>query len=450
MRLLFCVEFYFPSIGGAQEVMRQIAERLAARGHSVTVATTRLTGRVPGKQKGVQIEEFAVSGNRVRGLSGEVDRYRRFLLGSHFELVFFYAAQQWAFDAAWEVLDQLTAKSVLVPCGYSGLFEPAYQEYFAELPEILRKLDLIVYHASAYRDFEFGRSHGLDKFAIIPNGADEREFAALPDSGFRSRHGIPAGALILLTVGTVTGLKGHLEVTRAFDALKFDFRPTVLLLNGNSPLGVRGGTSIAALIGLLTREYSLRYALKHVVNMALSALNIRAGKQKVLVDLIDRINRLSSGKRVIRCDLPRVELIQAYQNADLFVFASNIEYSPLVLFEACAASLAFLSVSVGNAAEIAEWTGGGEIVPVTPDDLGYVRVAPEVFAERIDALLSDQVRRQRMRECGRASFERKYNWEHLSAMYEARFLDVIDERAPGQTPRAHVALGERPKAVGEG
>lgn len=38
MKILFCVEFYYPSMGGAQEVVRQLAERMAAYGHEVCVA----------------------------------------------------------------------------------------------------------------------------------------------------------------------------------------------------------------------------------------------------------------------------------------------------------------------------------------------------------------------------------------------------------------------------
>jgi Nucleoside-diphosphate-sugar epimerases len=35
-------------------------------------------------------------------------------------------------------------------------------------------------------------------------------------------------------------------------------------------------------------------------------------------------------------NLPRPSLVQAFMAADLFVFASNVEYSPLVLFESAA------------------------------------------------------------------------------------------------------------------
>ncbi len=56
MRLLFCCEYYHPSRGGVQEVMRQIAERMAAAGHEITVVTTRLKERTFTTLNGVRIE----------------------------------------------------------------------------------------------------------------------------------------------------------------------------------------------------------------------------------------------------------------------------------------------------------------------------------------------------------------------------------------------------------
>jgi len=42
VNILHTVEFYSPSVGGAQEVVRQISELLVKRGHDVTVATMSL------------------------------------------------------------------------------------------------------------------------------------------------------------------------------------------------------------------------------------------------------------------------------------------------------------------------------------------------------------------------------------------------------------------------
>ena len=74
MKILHTVEFYQPSIGGMQEVVRQLSERLAGLGHDVTVATTKLSSRKDLRINGIRIEEFEISANIVRGINGEIER----------------------------------------------------------------------------------------------------------------------------------------------------------------------------------------------------------------------------------------------------------------------------------------------------------------------------------------------------------------------------------------
>ena len=119
MRILFCCEFYAPSIGGVQEVMRQVAERLVQSGHQVTVATSKLSGRHFESLNGVQIKEFAVSGNLVRGIFGDEESYRNYVVDGDFEVVMIKAAQQWTFDALWPVLESIKIPKVFIPCGFS-------------------------------------------------------------------------------------------------------------------------------------------------------------------------------------------------------------------------------------------------------------------------------------------------------------------------------------------
>src|SRR5258708_31146995 len=117
MRLLLCCEWYHPSRGGVQEVMRQIAERLAAAGHDVTVATSYLPERNFSSHNGVSIRDFKIAGNAIGGMSGEGDRYRDFGLEFDADAILIKAAQQWTFDALWPMLDQIKARRVFIPCG---------------------------------------------------------------------------------------------------------------------------------------------------------------------------------------------------------------------------------------------------------------------------------------------------------------------------------------------
>lgn len=426
MKVLFCVEFYFPSVGGAQEVVRQLAERMAARGHDVTVATTRLDERTSDIHNGVQIVGFDVSGNRVRGLQGDVDRYQNYLAGQDADVVFFYAAQQWTFDAAWQVLSTLRSKKVLVPCGYSGLYEKTYQGYFQELPSVLSQMDAVVYHAESYRDIDFGRTLSLDNGVIIPNGADSEEFDAPLNPAFRKSCHAGESTFIALTVGTITGLKGHLELLKAFAQSDFGDREALLILNGNRPEASGRGVSLISRVLALFRGYGTFYALRHIAKQALLAAGVKALTRDSVDAWVARINHNDHGrKRVMQVNLPRPQLIQAYRQSDLFVFASNVEYSPLVLFEACAAGLPFLTVPVGNSAEIVRWTRGGELCEAPVDARGFTRVDPAVLARRIESLANDPEKLQELGRRGKEASVQRFNWASLSAEYEALFQRLL-------------------------
>src|SRR5687767_485303 len=155
MRILLCCELYSPSVGGVQQVMQQLAERLVVRGHEVTIATTKLPTRLFSELNGVTIREFKISGNLVRGMEGTVAEYRRFVTSQSFDVIMIKAAQQWTFDALWPVLSEIKAGKVFVPCGFSSLYEPAYAEYFRQLPRILQQFDHLIFYASDYRDINF-------------------------------------------------------------------------------------------------------------------------------------------------------------------------------------------------------------------------------------------------------------------------------------------------------
>ena len=170
MDILHTVEFYQPSVGGAQEVVKQVSEKLSERGHTVTVATTHLPNRGFDSAAGVRIVGFEITGNAAHGFRGETARYQEFLLDSKFDLIMNYAAQQWATDLAFPVLPRIVSSRILSPCGFSGLFEPAYREYFAALPDALKNYDHLIFHSGSYRDIEFVRRVGITNYSVIPNG----------------------------------------------------------------------------------------------------------------------------------------------------------------------------------------------------------------------------------------------------------------------------------------
>lgn len=389
MRILHTVEFYPPSVGGAQEVVRQLSERLAARGHDVTVATTALPQRGATLLNGVRLAPFACAGNLATGLRGDVSRYREFLRAGKFDIILNYAAQQWTTDAAFELLPAIAACKILAPCGFSGLYHPTYAAYFRQLPEALKHYDHLILHSATTRDARFVREHSLTPWSVIGNGADAAAFATAPVPGFRERHGIASATPLLLTVGSHTGLKGH---TATILALHRSRLPTAtLVVIGNAEHG-RGCTRRCRLLARLVRT-------------------------------------LSRGrKRVLLIDPPRPEVVAAYFAADLFLFGSRLECSPLVLFEAMAAGLPFVSSAVGNAAEIAA-TGGGVILPTRVDAAGLGRISSRDMARAMDRLLAAPERRREMGRHARQTWSEHFTWDTIAGQYEQLYHTLAASKA---------------------
>lgn len=384
MRVLHAVELYRPSVGGAQEVVRQLSERLALRGHDVTVATTALAQRDTAEIEGVRIAGFDVSGNAVAGLRGDVEGYRRFVLDGDFDVLMVYAAQQWTLDALLPVLDQVPFPVVVAPCGFSALGDPAWDRYFSELPERLGLVAALVTHSERYQDARFLREHGHE-VTLIANGADEREFAELLDGRTaRRRLGLPDDVPVLLTVGAHTGEKGHAEALRAVRRLPGRAR---LLVVGNAPLG-RGCEPTCRVRAALTTTASV-------------------GRRRATVT-----------------SLSRDETLAAFSAADLFVFASNVECSPIVLFEAAASATPFVAADVGNAAEIAGWTDGGVIARTARGERNRAHVDEADLARIIAELLADDGRRRAMGDSARRAWERDYTWDAVATRYERLYAEI--------------------------
>jgi L-malate glycosyltransferase len=444
MKLLFCCAEYWPSVGGVQEVMRQIAERMVAAGHEVTVATRTHPDRAANSHNGVRIEAFNITGNLVVGIRGEVDRYRRFLVDFDGDAILIKAAQQWSFDALWPVLDQIDARKVFVPCGFSSFYEPSFRNYFRQLPEILRKFDHLIFYAEHYRDIDFARANGLGNFSVIPNGASELEFGReiRSDARLRQELGIPLTDLLLLTVGAPIHSKGHEIVAEAFKQVSLPGRGATLLLNGDWP---RPGTRFTAdRFGAAARGFASAASVQKGIRLFREA-GVKGVMERVFPKPPPpqpKVVRLSEGvdaspgpgvadpnmtadsassatkKTVLRLDLPREKVVDAFFEADLFVFASKVEYSPLVLFESAAAGTPFLTVPAGNAAEIVRWTGGGWVCPAEADGRGYVKVSPTVLAREIEKGFRSPENLRKLGVAGRQAWLERFTWAKISESYE--------------------------------
>lgn len=390
MNILHTVEFYAPSIGGMQEVVRQISERLVKLGHKVTVATTRLPERVSTDIKGVEIVEFDISGNEVRGYRGDTESYSRFLLNGKFDVVSNFAAQQWATDLMFPVMEQISAKKVFVPTGFSGLYWPQYRGYFQKMPEIMRRYDRNVFLSENYRDIDFARRHGIGNGVVIPNGAGADEFLPKPKLNVRAKYGIADDDFLVLLVGSHTGLKGHAEAIRIFTGSRI--RNATLIIVANAPGG--GCTR----------------------------------RCRIKASVFDWWRNVSqSSKRILIEEMTREETVAAYHEADLFLFPSNIECSPIVLYECMASKTPFLVTDVGNAAEIIRWSGGGRLLPTRTTKTGFSKARIGGSVALLNELWRDSTSRGSMAEAGFLAWKERFTWEKIAAGYENLYLSLLQE-----------------------
>ena len=389
MRILHTVQYYSPSAGGAQEVVRQLSERLVKAGHSVTVATSASSDRTSLQLNSVNIVPFDISGNLVEGLRGDIEGYRRFVLNSDFDIVMNYAAQQWATDLLLPVLTEIHARKVFVPCGFSGLHVPRYQEYFDKMRDWIRRYDACVFASNSYRDIDFARKVGVRNIRVIPNGAASEEFSNRQLPNIRKRLGIRDEDFLILSVGSHTGLKGHREAFEMFRRSRI--RDAVLLIVGNRP------TPSSCL-----RDCRIKSLLFRLSSKA------RAAR-----------------KRVILRTYPREDVVSAYIAADLFLFPSNIECSPIVLYEAMASRTPFVTTDVGNAKEIIQWGHGGLLIPTRVDEQEYSHANIDAGAALIENLWKNQELLVELAENGFAAWKSKFTWDRISEEYEQLYEDLL-------------------------
>ncbi|NLE04935.1 MAG: glycosyltransferase family 4 protein, partial [Crenarchaeota archaeon] len=391
MKILHTVEFYEPSIGGMQEVVKQLSEILVKKGHSVTVATSYDPKRTNNPINGVTIKEFDISGNLVRGMTGPIKEYENFLLNSDFDIITNFAAQQWATDIMLPIMPDISTKKVFVPTGFSGLFLPEYKEYFEKMKNWLKLYDRNVFLSNTYRDIDFARKNGVKNIVIIPNGASSEEFSSETTMDIRKELGISKKQFLILHVGSHTGLKGHSEAIEIFR--RTNLKNAVLVIVGRESLQGNFGC-------------------------------FHECKRKEKLFSINPINYVRN-KKIIICSLNREQTVALYKAADLFLFPSNVECSPIVLFECMASKTPFLTTDVGNSAEIIQWSNAGELLPTYKNNQGHSYPDLEKSVRILEKICHDKEYLQKLSHNGFHAWVKRFTWEAIASEYENLYLNVI-------------------------
>lgn len=394
MKILHTVEFYHPSIGGMQEVVKQISENLVKKGHEVHVATSYIKERKSPVNNGVIIHEFKIKGKSAIKISGEVKKYQDFLIQNNFDIITNFAAQQWATDLCLPLLDKIKAKKVIVPTGFSGLFSKEFRTYFNDFHYYLEKYDHAIYLSNDYRDINYARDYNILKYSIVPNGASKEEFTKPINFNFRDDNNLPSNSKLIVNISSHSGAKGHRETIDIFQKAKLN--NTTLVIIADPSYIFKGGCK------------------KDCENTAL-----RYNKAE---------ERLKDGNKIIIKELNRDQTVATLKQADLFLFPSNIECSPIVLFESMAAGVPFLVTDVGNSKEIINWTKAGELMPTLINEDGFSYADINESAIILKQLMNDVERRTLLGQNGLKVWSKKYTWEKIAGDYENIYESLLSTK----------------------
>ena len=375
MLILHTASLYAPLTSGIPEVVGQLSERLARRGHELHVATSAVDGSPSTEvRNGVTVHRFRVSGNAVTGIKGDAEQYLGFVRSRQWDVLSSHCAQTWTTDLLLE--EALDFPAVFVAHGLSSYRNPAYRDYFGTLAAWLRNGRAMVSIAGVgIEDSDFIRDHELPPSTVIHNGVSTEEWVT-PELGVRRKWGIGTRPW-LVNVSTHCPPKAH---HRLFELMK-----TMRATDPSALLTQIGCTYPAARwnLGSFGVKGGCYYAcqLKSAFSQGLS----------------------------MKLDIPRAETVSAIKEADLMVLTSAWEASPLVILESMAAGTPFVSFDVGNVREHA----GGRVVHSVRE-----------MQSAVHELLADKDLRIELGAQGKACVAERHDWERMVDSYERLYREL--------------------------
>lgn len=327
MRILITTPSYPPASGGVACVSRRQAEYLAGEGHEVTVVTGSSTGMAmaPSSQSGVTLIRLPIKTGRFPAYAAgdrlgirQPDqrlRYQEMLLQFDSDVLVSHCWQAWNTDWALDISDRLRfpfclyshGTSVNDTSGKTGWLRWLRWRPYAlgRMPRALRNISLLIsLDAQADRnrfyDVTLARKLGANT-AVIANCANSYLQHAGPwqPSGFATRY-------LALSVGQYNDQKNPTQVMNTF--LRRAPPDWTLVLCGSERTPY-----------LTALEATYASACRNGPAPAVHFLTA----------------------------LPERELMGLYKRADLFLTASRTECQPLVILDAIAAGVPYVSTDVG-------------------------------------------------------------------------------------------------------
>lgn len=321
-RVLICVDYFFPSIGGLEHLAEGIGSKLQELGWTVEVACRHLPERRVRARKGMLIHEVHETPR---------EELRRIVKRGRFDAVLAMSdPYAWPVPAALR-LPRPGPRIVVIPCVTANadkwVREVDNQRMWREL---LERADVVVQNSERGFDAKLNRDVGVAG-VYVPQAIEERVPAALD---VRAVHGLREDVPLLLYVANLHPHKNHAGLLEALAGRPGDWQ---LLLAGHP-----------------------------------SAANPEEGER--VAELAARDPRVT----LVPGFAPE-EVAAAMRAADLFLCPSHSDAVPLVIQESMCAGLPWIATPAAGA--VHDWAGG-LILPV--EDFGggldHLLANPEALA----------------------------------------------------------------------
>lgn len=375
MRVAQVSPWFYPHLGGVESHVRSLSRELAARGHEVTVVTSRDDPAVP--------RDETIDGFRIVRIKPRVVVMRTPILPKMqadlrtLDVDLFHAHSPPPLAAHYAASVAESRKSPFVVTYHCDVELPSALGTFVESvfrrsigASTLRKADRVIVTTHTYA----ATSRAVWRYnpIVIPNAVDHRRFRPDVDvSAIHDKLKISADRQVVLMVGRIVPHKG---VDHFIEAARY----------------------VPDALFLVAGEGFLLAAMKRFA---------------VAMGVADRVRFLG---RVSDENLPRL-----YAACDVFVLpsVSRLEAFGIVALEAMA---------TGKPVVVADIPGVREVIEDGREGLLADPMNPQDLAGKIRQLLADPETRRRMGELGREKVIASFSIERVTDQIEALYRSVVE------------------------
>jgi glycosyl transferase family 4 len=114
MKILSVSHSFHPETTGVGNAATSLVREWLAAGHDVSVVTSVGPTGVRATEEIGRTKRFRCSGNWVRGMQGEIDGYRNYLVDSRLDIIVVHCALVWCVDALFSFAERLQCPVALV------------------------------------------------------------------------------------------------------------------------------------------------------------------------------------------------------------------------------------------------------------------------------------------------------------------------------------------------